>query len=112
MNKLINGNPRWQDVEELALRFLMINESNSYDKPVEMSNGSVNREKNFCGSSACHAGWYAVYSDEYSVKDFYDGVELISNLLGFKCPYVRYAGLIHTMPLCSWANNNPLLWGE
>jgi len=102
MTKLINGNPRWQDVEELALRFQMIDESNSFDKPVDMWHSEVNREKNFCGTSACHGGWYAAYSDLEDVTDYTQGKELMATDLGFE----------GGSQLKFWAEHNPELWGN
>jgi len=65
MTKLIDGNPRWQDAEEVGLRFLQMHESNSVNKKVSMKACMASRELAFsCGTSACHAGWYGRDSDK------------------------------------------------
>jgi len=109
-NTLIDGNPKWQNVEELALRFLMIHESNGSDKPVNMMHEGVDRERNLCGAPACHAGWYAAYSDEEDVDAYEDGKKLMSRLLGFVYKEGEYLEDQHRLK--RWAVNNPCLWGN
>lgn len=101
--KLINGNPRWQDAEEIGLRFLQMHISNGIEKKVNMATTTTDRELAFsCGTSACHGGWYAIYSDEYEVDGYTTGKKLMSEDLGFD----------NELDLKYWAHGNPNLWGN
>lgn len=58
---------------------------------------------NFCGTSACHAGWYHIIVKGW-IKDgdFDDGAKKIALELGFDIKE----------ELLAWAENNPELWGD
>ena len=94
MSKLINGNPDYKVVEELALEFLAISLSQEeVGQEVVMGNPNVNREYNFCGSPACHAGWYAAYRSKGKYTSYSEGEIAITNKLGFKVPIFSAACL-------------------
>lgn len=107
---LIDGNPRWQRVQELAMLFQLID----FDNPKASVNmGSVNcsLEENRCGSPACHAGWFGVYFDNFNddkvnggdrYKSFSEYAGEMANFLGLECKFY----------LESWAVDNPEIWGN
>jgi len=105
---MINGNPNWEVVEELALEFLMMSLSQGEGKQnVNMDDWRVKPEDNFCGTPACHGGWYAVYACEFPINNFEGfgfstGMRRMNNKLGSETGF----------ELETWASKNPELWGN
>ena len=70
-----------------------------------------------CGLPACHGGWIAFaayrgcipqYKPEKEPLDgFYKGVLILNNLCGFHRPTSKAID-----GLSSWANKNPIIWGN
>jgi len=108
MNELINGNPSWEAAEEIGLRFLQMHISNGVEKKVDMNAGEVRRSMAFsCGTTACHGGWYAIYSDEHlseeeGIASYRQGGELMAKDLGFK----------NQWNLATWGLHNEAIWGS
>ena len=104
--ELIDGNPHWLRVQEIAETFTMI--SKSLPKAVvDMSNGGIPRCANdeLCYTSACHAGWFQYFSlkDDVKYDITYDhGSDQMADHLGFNFRW----------ELSEWADKNPKIWGN
>lgn len=71
-------------------------------------------ETNLCGTSLCHAGWFAVgYNplNSLSIKsDYSKGIKLMDKVLGF--PIIDEKSNSFYYDIKSWAINNPAIWGN
>lgn len=103
--KLVQGNPSWEAVQELALRFELLSEMAPGVK-VDMGESQVQiieQDPNLCGTTACHAGWYALLVHNNDFKTNYkEGKKFIAKHLGFD----------GEDSLIIWAKKNPEIWGN
>jgi hypothetical protein len=102
MNRpLIDGNPHWKSVQDLATYFQLIDLATNGEGKVAMATAGCNLEDNLCGTPACHAGWYGVFQDGES-NHYSHYKETMATELGFA----------YSDELEDWAMENPELWGN
>jgi len=107
-------NPTVKQVQALIARFESVIKKWP-EGVLDMDEPDVRSGQHNCGTTHCHAGWYAVaYIDEGrefppEVEDnnmrritCIDGIDLMSRDLGFRKP----------VDLRSWAQRNPEIWGN
>jgi hypothetical protein len=107
MHKLINGNPSWQAAQDIAMTFQLIWLELGMDAKVDMGDGKVQlKEKNLCGTTACHGGWFTYFSmkriPSWGYVNYNTGGDKMAQHLGF----------MDGDDLADWAEENTKLWGN
>ncbi len=105
-----DGNPKWEDVVKLADIFQMINETTEGEGKVDMMSCSVDLERSMCGTPACHAGWWGVFSDEDLKGSFSEAAEKLAESVGFK--FDPDTGICADTTMERWACENQKIWGN
>jgi hypothetical protein len=104
---LVDGNPHWRRAQAVADRFFDLDHEYPMGR-VDMSHGCVDtsllgRLDHFCGTPACHAGWYLLSKKKREgEKEFDLGATAMARDLGF----------LSRNELGSWAHRNPEIWGN
>lgn len=101
MNDLIDGNPNWERVQELADTFYILYMALP-EAVLNMKFPASPSELHSCGTPACHAGWFSFCNGTKANSSFLKGADSMARHLGFSSKEI----------LEFWAKTRMDIWGN